>query len=111
MTVEEPPFTVGIEEEYLLVERATGALANDPPAGLVGECEKRLAALGGRAASVTPEFLRAQIEVQTGDDGRSLLRWKKVDAWRDWAALSEGCYLLRTNITDWSDERSTRGCT
>ena len=24
--------------------------------------------------------------------------------WRDWAALSEGCYLLRSNVTDWSDE-------
>ena len=23
---------------------------------------------------------------------------------RDWAALSEGCYLLRSNIHDWSDE-------
>ena len=66
MSAGDPPFTVGIEEEYLLVERATGALANDPPSSLLTECEKRLAALGGRAASVTPEFLRAQIEVQTG---------------------------------------------
>jgi hypothetical protein len=23
----------------------------------------------------------------------------------DWAALSEGAYLLRSNITDWSDDR------
>lgn len=23
----------------------------------------------------------------------------------DWAALSEGCYVLRSNITDWSDEQ------
>ena len=30
--------------------------------------------------------------------------WQKVEAWRDWAALSEGCYLLRSNVTDWSDE-------
>jgi len=26
--------------------------------------------------------------------------WKRHDAWRDWAVLSEGCYLLRTNLTD-----------
>ncbi len=45
-----------------------------------------------------------QTEVQTAADGRASLVWKKVENWRDWAALSEGCYLLRTNVTDWSDE-------
>ena len=42
--------------------------------------------------------------MQTAEDGRAVLRWQKVEAWRDWAALSEGCYLLRTNISDWNDE-------
>ena len=37
-------------------------------------------------------------------DGRAELVWSKVNAWRDWSALSEGCYLLRSNITDWSAE-------
>ena len=32
------------------------------------------------------------------------MHWKKIEQWRDWAALSEGCYLLRSNVTDWSDE-------
>jgi transposase len=45
-----------------------------------------------------------QVEVKTADDGRAILQWKKIDAWRDWAALSEGCYLLRSNVNDWSDE-------
>jgi len=35
-------------------------------------------------------------------DGRAHLVWSKVQGWRRWATLSEGCYLLRTNITDWS---------
>lgn len=43
-------------------------------------------------------------EIQTAADGRAVFAWKKRDAWRDWAALSEGCYLLRSNVTDWSDE-------
>ena len=43
-------------------------------------------------------------EVRTAADGRSTLHWKKIESWRDWAALSEGCYLLRSNVTDWSDE-------
>jgi len=37
-------------------------------------------------------------------DGRTKLLWHKVEAWRNWAALSEGCYMLRTNINDWSGE-------
>jgi transposase len=37
-------------------------------------------------------------------DGRAELVWSKVDAWRDWSNLSEGCYLLRSNITDWTAE-------
>ena len=27
---------------------------------------------------------------------------------RDWARLSEGCYLLRSNVTDWSAEELRR---
>jgi len=55
----EPQFTLGIEEEYLLVDRTTRDLASAPPAELFSDCE---AALKGR---VSPEFLRCQIEVGT----------------------------------------------
>ena len=37
-------------------------------------------------------------------DGTAKLLWHKVEAWRNWAAWSEGCYMLRTNINDWSGE-------
>ena len=43
-------------------------------------------------------------EVKASADGRATLQWKKLEQWRNWAALSEGCYLLRSNVTDWSDE-------
>jgi len=39
---------------------------------------------------------------QTG--GRVVVSWTKDENWRDWATLNEGCYLLRTNVTDWSAE-------
>ena len=52
-------FTLGIEEEYLLVDKTSRDLASDPPGELMHECENRLS---GR---VTTEFLRAQIEVGT----------------------------------------------
>jgi len=59
MTLKEPSFTVGIEEEYLLVDRSTRDLDSDPPASLLQECTE----LGG--GQITPEFLRSQIEVGT----------------------------------------------
>ncbi len=36
--------------------------------------------------------------------GRAVVSWTKNEKWRDWATLNEGCYLLRTNVTDWSAE-------
>ncbi len=59
MAIIEPAFTVGIEEEYLLVDRETRDLAKDPPKAMMQECEARL------AGQVSPEFLRSQIEVGT----------------------------------------------
>jgi len=56
----EPAFTIGIEEEYLLVSRKTRDLAPDPPPEMVEECGREL-----DAGAVSPEFLRAQIEVGT----------------------------------------------
>jgi hypothetical protein len=41
-------------------------------------------------------------QVKKSSDGRAKLLWHKVDSWRNWSALSEGCYMLRTNINDWS---------
>ncbi len=54
----EPPFTIGIEEEYLLVDLETCALAEAPEA-LMAECSEAL------AGQVSPEFLQCQIEVGT----------------------------------------------
>jgi len=43
------------------------------------------------------------VTVEESDSGATI-SWCKKDAWRDWAQLSEGCYLLRSNVTDWSPE-------
>jgi transposase len=45
-----------------------------------------------------------EVAVQETADGRATITWQKQDAWRDWAQLSEGCYLLRSNVMDWSSE-------
>ncbi|MEQ9258101.1 MAG: carboxylate-amine ligase [Roseovarius sp.] len=54
----EPEFTIGIEEEYLLVDRDSLALAEAPP-GLMEACQKEL------QEQVAPEFLKCQIEIGT----------------------------------------------
>lgn len=52
-------FTLGIEEEYLLVDPQTRNLVTDPPPEFMQECGEKL------ASQVTPEFLRSQVEVGT----------------------------------------------
>ena len=59
MTTPEPAFTLGIEEEYLLVDRDSRDLVRDPPPGLLAECQALL------PDQVTAEFMRSQIEVAT----------------------------------------------
>lgn len=55
----DPSFTLGIEEEYLLVDLDSLQLAEAPQA-LMDACKDRL------EAQVSPEFLQCQIEVGTG---------------------------------------------
>jgi hypothetical protein len=45
-----------------------------------------------------------ETDVTQGEDGAARLVWSKTQKWRTWAQLSEGCYLLRSNVTDWSPE-------
>ncbi len=59
MNISEPAFTLGVEEEYLLVDRTSRDLVSDPPAELMQECSRLL------AEHVSPELMRAQIEVGT----------------------------------------------
>ncbi|MDH3729936.1 MAG: carboxylate-amine ligase [Acidimicrobiia bacterium] len=59
MPVPEPPLTVGIEEEYWLVDRETRNLVSDPHPDLMEDYRKLL------DAQVAPEFMRAQVEVGT----------------------------------------------
>jgi transposase len=61
---------------------------------------QRVGRLMGRNTRAAGLF---QVEVKEADSRASLV-WRKVESWRDWASLSEGCYALRTNVADWSDE-------
>ena len=59
MSRNEPAFTIGVEEEYLLVDKETRALVVDPPKTLMAEAEEKC------GTQVTSELLRSQIEVGT----------------------------------------------
>jgi transposase len=88
--------------------------------------EAALVRLGARIESSTKRLEAAQVNRQIGrilqQNQRSAARFHitlraadcpagfrlQVDysaAFDDWAALSEGAYVLRTNIADWSDEQ------
>jgi transposase len=45
-----------------------------------------------------------EVEVKADENGFAKLTWKKITKRTDWTTLSAGCYLLRSNVTNWSDE-------
>ncbi|WP_377506022.1 carboxylate-amine ligase [Octadecabacter sp. R77987] len=102
----EPDFTIGIEEEYLLVDRDSLMLAKAPDA-LMDQCT---AALGGQ---VSPEYLQCQIEIGTGvcatinearDDLRRLRTTvRDVAAAYNLAPIAASCHPL----ADWKQQHHT----
>ncbi len=62
---EHAAFTIGVEEEYLLVDPATGELVSDTGAQ-VAVIDSVKGCIGPAVGFATPEFLRAQVEVGTG---------------------------------------------
>ena len=59
MGIHEPSFTLGVEEEYLLVDKETRSLVIDPPETLMAEAEEKC------GTHVTSELLKSQIEIGT----------------------------------------------
>ncbi len=59
MSSKRPSLTLGVEEEYFLVDRATRDLLANPPAEMFSQCEQRF------PGQVSHEFIRCQLEVGT----------------------------------------------
>ena len=57
--IKEPSFTIGIEEEYMVVDKESRNLIREAPASLMKSCEQRL------KDQVSPEFLQCQVEIGT----------------------------------------------
>ena len=78
-------------------------------AALVKLAEKRsltAVAVAHRVGRLLGQNTRAagafKTEVTSDAQGQAVLKWEKVEAWRSWVRLSEGCYLLRSNVRDWT---------
>jgi len=108
MAIREPTFTIGIEEEYLLVDRATLDLVSDPPESILAECQRLT------PKQVSPEFLRSQIEVGTrvcrtiAEAREDLQRLRRVVA--D-VAGSEGLAPIAASTHPfalWTEQQTTR---
>lgn len=104
--VTSPSFTMGIEEEYLLVHTDTFDLAEAPQA-LMDDCVAKL------GSQVSPEFLRCQVEIGTGvcatiAEARNDLRRlranvAKIAARYGMAPLAVSCHPT----ADWKDQHHT----
>jgi transposase len=71
----------------------------------VAQVERRVGRLLEKATRAARLF---QVEVRPAEDsephGPVTLTWTRHPVWSEWATLSEGCYLLRTNVTGWTGE-------
>ncbi len=66
-----------------------------------GVAERRIGKLLQRNTRAASLF---DIQVNSDEHGRLLLTWSHKQDRVEWSRLTQGCYLLRTNITDWSAE-------
>jgi transposase len=67
----------------------------------LGAIERRVGRLLGQNTRAAGLF---DVQISAAANGAAQVRWKKVETWRAWAQLSEGSYVLRSNVTGWSDE-------
>jgi transposase len=63
----------------------------------IAERVGRLKGANSRAASLF------DVKVEE-EDGRATLSWTKRESLRKWISLTDGCYVLRSNVQDWTHE-------
>lgn len=66
--------------------------------------ERRIGRLLGKNSRAAGGFKIEVVEDKTCPASLQL-RWWRIEAWRQWSSLSEGCYLLRTNLREQSPEK------
>jgi transposase len=73
---------------------------------LAGKRSMTAVQLAGRVGRLLGQNTRAaglfKTEISSDAKGNARLTWEKVESWRTFSSLSEGCYLLRSNVSDWT---------
>ncbi len=72
-----------------------------------GKLERQIGRLLERNARAAGRYLIDLVENPSRPAGVGL-KWSARPEWDEWARHSEGCYLLRTNISDWNAEQLWR---
>ena len=67
----------------------------------VAKIAERVGRLKGQNTRAAGLF---DVQVSADKHGAAQITWTKVEKWRTWAELSEGAYVLRSNVNNWSDE-------
>jgi len=69
-----------------------------------GELERQIGRLLERNSRAAARYSISLTEDKS-TPARVKLKWSTRPEWDDWAKLSEGTYILRSNIHDWTDEQ------
>jgi transposase len=89
-------FVERIEKGLQVIQQACSKRGQD-----LGKIERRVGRLLGQNTRAAGLF---SVNVERGQDGRVQLRWSRKSAAEQWARSSQGCYVLRSNVADWSGE-------
>ena len=68
-----------------------------------GAAERQIGRLLGRNSRAAARYAVRLVDDQNLPAGLRL-EWSRRAEWDDWSRHSEGCYVLRTNLRDWSSE-------
>ena len=78
---------------------------------LQASCQKRkqsavkIAERVGRLKGANSRAARLfEVTVEEDKDGRAKVSWTKNESLRKWTTLTDGCYVLRSNVKDWTPE-------
>ena len=101
-------FTIGIEEEYLLIDPETRDVVSEPPPELLKACQRTL---GSR---VSPEMMRCQIEIGTEicrDHHEALAQLRELRGGIAAVAASHGLTFIAASthpFAQWAEQRATQ---
>jgi transposase len=69
-----------------------------------GQLERQIGRLLGQNSRAAARYAISLLEDKSVPAGVKL-KWNTRREWEEWAGLTEGTYILRSNIQDWTDEQ------